>query len=490
MSHSVAGPDARTLASALLAHVEGKPVAGEVAESLGSLERVPGPERLIAAMHAAQIGEGAARAVGIRAATAGEVSLAARLAGIGSMERALRQADRLLPREHPDGAFTVRSLGEREGHIVYRAPVQVDPLLCAVRSGLFAGLPRCFGSPRARVTETECAAQGADACCYRVRWGGAAAERSGLPVLALGALMGTALGMGVWATGFWGPWASAALCTAIGVGAAAWLVFQSRRTHSDHRDELVAALEQRIAERMDDLAKLDSRLELRRSGGRPWMSSATPGPASIDFGALQGEVAAFGRLLESACQGGGDAEAAEDLEALTGPFAALRDAVDALVEEAGEDGAVDGREDLGNLLGSAVQRARRGRGGVPEIALDVPADLPFVHCAGPRIERALLLLLSHACANAGDGGQVEVAAREVAGGVEIMVCGRGAALDPDRVEEVFDPFLAAGAEPAPGGDELRGAARIVTDHGGALQLQSDAQSGVRASFVLPVADPS
>lgn len=488
MSHSVAGPSARTLASALLAHVEGKPVAGEVAESLGSLERVPGPERLIAGMHAAQIGEGAARAVGIRAATAGEVSLAARLAGIGSMERALRQADRLLPREHADGVFTVRSLAEREAHIVYRAPVQVDPLLCAVRTGLLAGLPRCFGSPRARVTETECAAQGADACCYRVRWGTAAAERSALPVLALGALMGTALGMAVWATGFWGPFASAALCTAIGVGAAAWLVFQSRRTHSDHRDELVAALEQRIAERMDDLAKLDSRLELRRSGGPPRMSSATPGPTAVDLGALQQEVAEFGRLLESACQRAGEPEAAEDLETLTGPFAELRDAVDALVEEVGADGAVNGREDLGNLLGSAVQRARRG--GVPEIVLDVPADLPFVHCAAPRIERALLLLLGHACANAGDGGRVEVAAREVAGGVEITLCGRGAALDADRVEEVFDPFLAAGAEPAPGGDELRAAARIVTDHGGALQLQSDAQSGVRASFVLPVADSS
>ena len=135
-------------------------------------------------------------------------------------------------------------------------------------------------------------------------------------------------------------------------------------------------------------------------------------------------------------------------------------------------------------------RAEERTSFAPYSAFDVPADLPFVHCAAPRIERALLLLLGHACANAGDGGQVEVAAREVAGGVEIMVCGRGAALDPDRVEEVFDPFLTAGAEPAPGGDELRGAAQIVTDHGGALQLQSDAQSGVRASFVLPVADPS
>ena len=63
-------------------------------------------------------------------------------------------------------------------------------------------------------------------------------------------------------------------------------------------------------------------------------------------------------------------------------------------------------------------------------------------------------------------------------------------LDPESVEEVFDPFLAEGTEAAPGGDELRTAARIVTEHGGALQLRPDAQVGTHASFVLPVSEPS
>ena len=151
MSHSAAGPDARVIAEALLAHVEQKPVRAEVVEQLGSLEHAVGTDRLVSALHAAQLGEGAARAVGVRAATAGEVALAARFAGVGSIERALRQADRLLPREHTDGLFTVRALEPGEAKIVYRASTPVDPLLCAVRAGLLSGLPRCFGSSRARV---------------------------------------------------------------------------------------------------------------------------------------------------------------------------------------------------------------------------------------------------------------------------------------------------------------------------------------------------
>ena len=55
----------------------------------------------------------------------------------------------------------------------------------------------------------------------------------------------------------------------------------------------------------------------------------------------------------------------------------------------------------------------------------------------------------------------------------------------DRVEEAFDPFFGEAGGPAPGSEALRMAARVIADHGGALQLRPDAESGTRASFVLP-----
>lgn len=475
----------------MLASVQGSPSRGAVVERLGSLERVIGPDRFRDALRAADLSTEDAATVGVRAASSGGVALAARLAGVGSMERALRQADRLLPREHPDGLFTVRALGEGEATIVYRVPTPVDPLSCAVRGGLLAGLPRCFGAPLALVDEVECVSKGADACCFRVRWSEEENGRSRVSVLGLGALMGTGLGLGVWALASWGLWVSALGCGLVGLGSAAWLVRQRPSKTGDYRDDLVATLEQRIAERMDDLAKLDSRLELRRMVGGPPGHVAAPRRQPLDLGNLQQEAAAFGRRLETACVEAGErieTDVSDDLEALAGHFSGLRDRIDALVEESGGEGFSDGAEDLGSLLQCVVQRARRSRGGSPEIELEVASGLPQVRCSATRIERALLLLLEHACEAAGEAGQVEARVAASAGGVEVTVCGRGDGLDPASVEEVFDPFLGDGTESAPGGDELRTAACIVTEHGGSLQLRPDAQLGAHASFVLPVAD--
>ena len=85
--------------------------------------------------------EAEARRIGATAAAAVDVALAARLAGVGSTERALRQADRLLPREHTTGVFEIRSLEQGEA----RHPLG---LLAARRprhrllAGLRGGVPR------------------------------------------------------------------------------------------------------------------------------------------------------------------------------------------------------------------------------------------------------------------------------------------------------------------------------------------------------------
>ena len=491
MSHSASAPDVRILGEALLAFAQGTPSQGAVVARLGSLERAIGPDRFRDALRAADLSPEDAASVGVRAASSGEVALAARLAGVGSMERALRQADRLLPREHPDGLFTVRALAEGEATIVYRVPTPVDPLSCAVRGGLLAGLPRCFGAPLARVDEVECVSTGADACCFRVRWSEEEAGRSRGSVLGLGALAGTGLALAIWALASWSLWGSALGCGLLGLGSVAWLARDRRPKVRDYRDDLVATLEQRIAERMDDLAKLDSRLELRRMVAGPPASVATMRRQPIDLGNLQREAAAFGRRLETACFEAGErteTAVSEDLEALAGHYAGLRDRIDGLVEASGVDGLADGAEDLGSLLQCVVQRARRSRGGSPEIVVEVAPGLPRVRCSATRIERALLSLLEHACENAGEAGRVEAYVSASAGGVEVTVCGRGVGLDPTSVEEVFDPFLGDGTDSAPGAEALRTAACIVTEHGGSLQLRPDAERGAHASFVLPAAE--
>jgi signal transduction histidine kinase len=485
---------ARLLVDALLDHLGG-PERARAVEKLGPGVGPADPKRLAAAMRAAHVDESEARRIGMTAASAVDVALAARLAGVGSTERALRQADRLLPREHEDGVFEIRALDRGEACVAFATAGAVDPLLCAMRAGLLAGLPRCFGAEAARVDEGECAGRGAEACCYRVRWSRGIADRPLLHTLALGALCGAILGFIGWAVALFSPSASITLFAGGGVAAAGWLVESRRTARIGHQAGLASELELRIAERMDDLAKLDASLEGRET------SELAPRALSLrtsesDAQALRREVAAFGREL-AAVRGRAatrletsDGPLQQDLEAIDGRFEQLRSLTEGLIDDPGSAlAARREREDLSGLLAYVVQRARRADGNGPEIFLEVPADLPFVHCDAVQIERALCQLLRTACESAGPRGRVDVSASAVPGGVELTVRDDGAGVDPESVEEAFDPFFRDGTTASAEGEGLRLAAQIVAEHGGALQLQPDTGTGTRASFVLLAAMP-
>jgi len=486
------GPGVSQLIRALLDHLGG-PERARAVEQLGPVDSEVDPRRLAAAMRAAHVDEAEARRIGVTAARAVDVALAARLAGVGSTERALRQADRLLPREQREGVFEIRALEQGEARVAYVAPTVVDPLLCAVRAGLLSGLPCSFGAEPARVEEVECTGRGADACCYRVRWSRSVADRPLLQTLALGALAGGVIGLAGWAIALWTPAGSLTMFAALGIAAASWLVESRRAARSDHQGAILSELEHRIAERMDDLAKLDANLERRDVAEGP-AGGGRSTESEVPAGALQRELAAFGRELASlharagALPGNSELALQGDLEEIASRFEQLRSLADGLGGGTGPQAARREREDLSGLLAYVVQRARRADGNGPEIVLDVLADLPFVHCDAAQIERALAQLLRSACEAAGATGRVEVSAVAVAEGVEITVRDDGQGIDPDVVEEVFDPFFSEGM--AAPGEGLRSAAAIVAEHGGALQLHADVKCGTRASFVLSLANSS
>ena len=475
-------------------HVAG-PERSRAIEQLGRNPGAADAGQIAAAMRAAHVDRAEAIRIGETAAATVDLALAARLAGVGSAERALRQADRLLPREHADGVFEVRSLEPGEAHVLYRASSRVDPLLCAARAGLLSGLPSCFGAARARVEEVECASAGAEACCYRVRWSRDIADRPLLQTLAVGALVGVGIGLIGWIVSLFSPSASLALYGAVGIAAAAWRVESSRGQRTGHREGVIAELETRIAERMDDLAKLDGSTVRREATDGP-VRLPQPDLASEHAAELQREVAAFARELAAlriraqADPGGETGSVEESLGAIGERFEQLRGLADGLVRVGAPGGERRQREDLSAVLGYIVQRARRADGSGPEIALEVPADLPFVHCDAVQIERALAQLLETACDAAGPNGRVEVAAVAVEEGVELIVRDDGADADPDRMEEAFDPFFGETLEVRADADGLRLAAAILADHGSALQLHAESEAGTRASFVLSSESPT
>ncbi len=142
--------------------------------------------------------------------------------------------------------------------------------------------------------------------------------------------------------------------------------------------------------------------------------------------------------------------------------------------------------DLPALLRRAVADPALGEAAVR--VGELPAALPPLSGDPQLLQRALRNLLHNAArahAEGGGEGPLEVAVREVSGGVEVAISDRGPGLPPGlAAEELFRPFVSGSSQGVGLGLPL--AHRIVALHGGSLRLEARADGpGACAVLVLP-----
>jgi len=131
----------------------------------------------------------------------------------------------------------------------------------------------------------------------------------------------------------------------------------------------------------------------------------------------------------------------------------------------------------------------------------VPEGLPRITADRVWLERAIYNLISNAVRFTPDGGSVTVTAAAADAAVEIAVADTGMGVDASLLDEVFEPFSAAGGE-----IQLHTSGRfefgsrglglglaitraIVEQHGGTISVRSQRGVGSRFSAVLPVGFP-
>ena len=459
----------------------------------GSPEDGRSGERLRAALDAAGIDAERAGRIGERVAEDAVLRLQLRTASVGTLVRALRQCDHWAPRIDAGARYEVRELESARARLQLVSDAPPDARDCALHVGALLGMLRAVGvvaggaeqraASGARVTHEACRARGDAACTFAVRWDESQLARSYVRVAA------SAVGTGiVLAAGLAAGLPVAALVGA-GVGcaalAAAWAaqggggpaVPEAR----DGAAEL-AALEQRIAERMDALAKLEATAarEARPAAARGEQDVAALGSA---LARLERETQLLARALserKAELTAGGD----DAFETVESRLARLCDRVASVVDIVGELPELSEREDVAALLEAVVGAAQRAHPNGPTIELDIATDLPFVRVDANSVEHAIDQLLRNAIEAAGSDGCVAVSARRREGGAEIAIEDDGDGIDPEAVERTLDPFFDARA----GVDTTFGlpvAARIVERHGGALALHGEPGRGTRASFMLP-----
>jgi two-component system sensor histidine kinase KdpD len=113
-----------------------------------------------------------------------------------------------------------------------------------------------------------------------------------------------------------------------------------------------------------------------------------------------------------------------------------------------ESGAIElksGAADIGEVVGSALQRAAKVLTN-HRVEVDIGADVPMIPLDVVLFEQVLFNLLDNAAKYAPPGSLVRLVARDVGGAVRIEVMDEGDGIPPADLERVFDKFYRVHAE--------------------------------------------
>jgi signal transduction histidine kinase len=136
---------------------------------------------------------------------------------------------------------------------------------------------------------------------------------------------------------------------------------------------------------------------------------------------------------------------------------------------------------------SAILKYGMRRSGI-ELVIDVPDDLPPARCSQTDLEQVMLNLLTNAREAMPNGGRISVAARAVAGLVELSVVDSGCGIAPQHLPRVLEPFFTT--KPRGNGLGLSICRSIIWEVDGTIAVRSGPGSGTHVDIGLPVADTS
>lgn len=142
--------------------------------------------------------------------------------------------------------------------------------------------------------------------------------------------------------------------------------------------------------------------------------------------------------------------------------------------------------DLHDTVEEAMRLVRLSRAGKLVTGRNLCEPGLLVHGDRQRLIQVFVNLLTNACDASRPGEEVDIRGGKVGDHVEIEVVDRGSGIDPEVLDRVFEPFFTT-KDPGEGtGLGLPLAYSIVQDHGGTIQIDSEAGMGTRVVVRLPL----
>jgi signal transduction histidine kinase len=110
--------------------------------------------------------------------------------------------------------------------------------------------------------------------------------------------------------------------------------------------------------------------------------------------------------------------------------------------------------------------------------------LPSVVAVGSQVQQVLINLILNSFDAMPEGGELQISAQVVKGGVEILLQDNGPGIPADHQAHIFEPFFST--KDGGTGLGLTVSYNIVTAHGGTLELASNNGPGACFRIYLPI----
>ncbi len=146
---------------------------------------------------------------------------------------------------------------------------------------------------------------------------------------------------------------------------------------------------------------------------------------------------------------------------------------------------------LSPLLQSALEIIRpMAEGKHQKLTLECEANLPSISADVQKLQQVMVNLLQNSSMYTPEGGTIRIRAREVLGGVEILVEDTGIGIPPEELPRIFERFYrvdkARSREEGGTGLGLSIVKQILEAHGGSIGVESQVGQGSRFTVFLPV----
>ncbi|MBS2029770.1 MAG: GAF domain-containing protein [Deltaproteobacteria bacterium] len=143
---------------------------------------------------------------------------------------------------------------------------------------------------------------------------------------------------------------------------------------------------------------------------------------------------------------------------------------------------------LQRLVMEALPATQAAASGAIQLDLDLAPDLPLVPLDERLIRQVLVNLGVNAVQAMPQGGTLTIRARKREGEVHLELADTGTGITPEAQARIFEPFFTTKAKGT--GLGLALVQRIVSWHGGRIEVSSEAGRGATFRLALPLAEPS